>query len=80
MTELQAVPLEGARKILNSLPFVTDLEDRQGAFRFRTPHAQRPQVVQALAEGGVEVFSMSPVSNLEDYFLSLFGAKEISVL
>ena len=80
LTELQATPAEKARKILGALEFVTDLEESNGGFRFHTPHARRPQVIQALTEGSVEIFSMNPVSNLEDYFLSLFGAREISVL
>ncbi len=80
MTELQVSPPDRALKILGAMPFVTDLEERRGGFRFRTTHAQRPNVIQALAEGGVEVYSMNPVSNLEDYFLSLFGTKEISML
>ncbi|MCH8328352.1 MAG: hypothetical protein IID15_07515, partial [Candidatus Marinimicrobia bacterium] len=56
------------------------LEESRGGFRFRATYARRPSVIQALTQGGVEIYSMKPVSNLEDYFLSLFGTQEISAL
>ena len=78
LTELQAQPLEQVRAVLAGLPFVTEMEERQGGLRFRVDYDQRPKVLQALTEAGVEVFSMNAVSNLEDYFLSLFGSKEMA--
>ncbi len=78
LTELQAQPPEQVRQVLAGLPFVTEIDDRQGGLRFRVAYDQRPKVLQALTAAGVEVFSMHPVSNLEDYFLSLFGSKEMA--
>lgn len=79
LTELQVEPLGLARKILEGLPYVSDLVEHTGGIRFRVNHKQRPAVIQALAEAEVKVYSMNAVSNLEDYFLSLFGSKELSI-
>ncbi len=79
LTELQAEPLSQARQILSGLTFVTDLEEHSGGIRFRVDHVQRPAVIQALADAQVKVYSMNAVSNLEDYFLSLFGSKDLSI-
>jgi len=76
LTELQAEPLEKATAILKDLPFVKELVERNGLLRFRVGHRQRPAVIQTLTSAGVEVFSLTPVSTLEDYFLGLFGFKE----
>ena len=79
LTELQAEPLSRAREIVTDLPFVSDLHDSSGGIRFRVNHEQRPAVIQALADAHVKVYTMNAVSNLEDYFLSLFGSKELSI-
>lgn len=77
LIELEAAPLVAARAVLKSLSFVTEVADHQRLLRFRVDHQHRPQVVKALTERGVEVFSMTPVSRLEDYFLSLIGLGEL---
>ncbi|MFC1484579.1 ABC transporter ATP-binding protein [Candidatus Neomarinimicrobiota bacterium] len=77
LTELQAEPAEKAREILEGLPYVSEITDHSGHLRIRVDHQHRPEVARILAENGVEIFSLSPVSKLEDYFLSLFGFSEI---
>ncbi len=78
LTELQAEPMDGAKTILESLANVTSVVAHQQHLRFRVDHKHRPQVIQVLTEQGIRVFSLAPVSSLEDYFLSLFENKEIS--
>jgi ABC-2 type transport system ATP-binding protein len=77
LTELQAEPVEKAREILEGLPYVSEIADHNGHLRIRVDHQHRPEVARILAENGVEIYSLSPVSKLEDYFLSLFGFGEI---
>lgn len=77
LTELQAKPLIKAREILSGLPFVSEVTEHNGGLRLRVDHQHRPEIVRILSEQGVEIFSLSPVSRLEDYFLSLFGFSEI---
>lgn len=77
LTELHAEPLEKARELLEDLPFVSKVSTHNGHLRFRVDHQHRPEIVRILAEQGIEIFSLSPVSRLEDYFLSLFGFSEI---
>jgi ABC-2 type transport system ATP-binding protein len=77
LTELQVEPIEKAREILEGLPFVSDVAEHNGHLRIRIDHQHRPEIVRILSEQGVEIFSLSPVSRLEDYFLSLFGFSEI---
>ena len=79
LTELQAEPLAKAKQILGELSFVTDLHEYAGGVRFSVKHEQRPAVIQALAEASINVYTLNAVSNLEDYFLSLFGTKELSI-
>lgn len=79
LTELYATPLDGARQILGGLEFVTGIHDTEaGGLRFKVDHAQRPAVLRALVEKDIAVYSMTPVSKLEDYFLSLFDHGELS--
>ncbi|MFB0517369.1 MAG: ABC transporter ATP-binding protein [Candidatus Neomarinimicrobiota bacterium] len=77
LTELEAEPLDTARTVLESLPFVTEVVVQGQHLRFRIDHRHRPEIARKLGEKGVEIFSLTPVSKLEDYFLSLFGFKEI---
>ena len=77
LTELQAMPLERAKEVLTGLPFVSEVTEHNGCLRLRVDHQHRPEIVRILSEQGVEIFSLSPVSRLEDYFLSLFGFSEI---
>jgi len=76
LTELQADPLDAARAVLEGLPFVSQVEEQNGRLRFRADHQHRPEVARVLTEQGVEIYSLMPVSKLEDYFLSLFGSPE----
>ncbi|MEE9466335.1 MAG: ABC transporter ATP-binding protein [Candidatus Neomarinimicrobiota bacterium] len=75
LTELQAEPLQLAHELLSSLPAVTEITEQEGRIRFRVDYADRPDVARALTEKGVQIYSLTPVSNLEDYFLSLFGTR-----
>ena len=77
LTELQAKPLKIAKEILSGLPFVSEVTEHNGCLRLRVDHQHRPEIVRILSEQGVEIFSLSPVSRLEDYFLSLFGFSDI---
>lgn len=77
LTELDAEPRDTARAVLESLPFVSEVVDQGQQLRFRVAHRHRPAVARALGEQGVEIYSLTPVSRLEDYFLSLFGFGEI---
>ena len=76
LTELQADPIDTARAVLEGLPIVSQVEEENGRLCFRVDHQRRPEVARALIEQGVEIFSLTPVSRLEDYFLSLFGSSE----
>ena len=73
LAELQAEPLDRAREVLAGLEFVSEIADHGPGIRFRVDHQHRPAVARALIEQGVQVYSLTPVSHLEDYFLSLFG-------
>ena len=73
LAELQAEPLDRARQVLAGLEFVSEVADHGPGIRFRVDHQHRPAVARALVEQGVQVYSLTPVSHLEDYFLSLFG-------
>ena len=73
LTELQAEPLPLAHEVLSSLPTVTEITEQEGRIRFRVDYADRPDVARALTAKGVQIYSLTPVSRLEDYFLSLFG-------
>ena len=76
LTELQADPIDTARAVLEELPIVSQVEEENGRLRFRVDHQHRPKVARALTEQGVEIYSLTPVSRLEDYFLSLFGSPD----
>lgn len=77
LTELQASPLDKAQEILAAIPHVSDIVVHGQHIRFRVRHEHRSDVARLLTEQGVEIFSLTPVSKLEDYFLSLFGFGEI---
>ena len=76
LTELQADPISAARTVLEGLPFVSQVEEQNGRLHFRVDHQHRPKVARALTEQAVEIYSLTPVSRLEDYFLSLFGSPD----
>ncbi|UCD38576.1 MAG: ABC transporter ATP-binding protein [Fidelibacterota bacterium] len=77
LTELQATPIDKAKDVLESLPYVTEVVVLGQHLRFRVQHQRRPDITRTLAENGVEIYSLNPVSKLEDYFLSLFGFGEL---
>jgi len=75
-TELQADPISAARTVLEGLSFVSQVEEQNGRLRFRVDHQHRPEIARVLTEQGVDIFSLTPVSRLEDYFLSLIGSTD----
>lgn len=77
VAELQAEPPDRAREVLAGLEFVSEIADHGQRIRFRVDHQHRPEVIQALIEHEVRVYSLNPVSSLEDYFLSLFGSRSL---
>ncbi len=76
LTELQADPIDTARTVLKGLSFVSQVEEQNRRLRFRVDHQHRPEIARALTEQGVDIFSLTPVSRLEDYFLSLIGSTD----
>ncbi|MCK4579006.1 MAG: ABC transporter ATP-binding protein [Candidatus Marinimicrobia bacterium] len=77
LTELWAEPLEAANRVLEGLDQVSEIAIYERHIRFRVDHDNRPVVAAALAEAKVKIYSLTPVSRLEDYFLSLFGHREL---
>lgn len=73
MAELHAEPPERAREVLAGLEFVSEVADHGQRTRFKVDHQRRPEVIQALIDHEVRVYALTPVSHLEDYFLSLFA-------
>ena len=76
LTELQAEPISAARTVLEGLTFVSQVEEQNGRLRFRVDHQHRPEIARALTGQGVDIYSLTPVSRLEDYFLSLIGSTD----
>ena len=76
LTELNAKPLSAAKAALENLAIVSDVEEINGRLRFRVDHQHRPEITRLLSEKGVDIYSLTPVSRLEDYFLSLFGTTD----
>ncbi len=76
LTELQAEPISAARTVLEGLSFVSRVEEQNGRLRFRVDHQHRPEIARVLTGQGVDIYSLTPVSRLEDYFLSLIGSTD----
>ncbi len=76
LTELKAKPLSAAKSTLENLDIVSDVEEINDRLRFRVDNQHRPEIVHLLSEKGVDIYSLTPVSRLEDYFLSLFGTTD----
>jgi len=76
LTELKAKPLDAAKSALENLEIVSDLVEINDRLRFRVSHQNRPEIARLLSEKEVDIYSLTPVSRLEDYFLSLFGTTD----
>jgi len=72
-TELHAKPMSKARKIMENLPYVSNITDNNEIFKIQIAYDQLKELNQKLLNNDVEVSAIIPRSSLEDYFLSLTG-------
>ncbi|MBC8175180.1 MAG: ABC transporter ATP-binding protein [Candidatus Marinimicrobia bacterium] len=71
VAEIQATPIEKARKIIDQFDFVKNVNVIGNTLKVGVTTHRLPEITKALVENGLEVTSVIPRRSLEDYFLSL---------
>lgn len=73
ITELHAQPIKKACKLMEKLPYITNIAEVDGIIKIRIAYDKLKKLNQTLLENGIQVSAIIPRSSLEDYFLSLTG-------
>ena len=73
ITEVKAKPLGKARKVLESLEYISNLAVSDGVFKVRIANKDLTKLTRELIKANVDVSAIIPRTSLEDYFLSLTG-------
>jgi ABC-2 type transport system ATP-binding protein len=73
ITEIKAEPQEKARKVLDSLDYISNIAESDGMFKVRIVNKDLSQLTRDLVKADVDVSAIIPRTSLEDYFLSLTG-------
>lgn len=73
ITEIKAEPLVKAKKVLESLNYVSNIAESDGTFKIRIANNDLKQLTRELVKADVDVSAIIPRTSLEDYFLSITG-------
>lgn len=73
ITEIKAVPLIKASKVLESLDYVSNITESDGLFKVRIANNNLKKLTRELVRADIDVSAIIPRTSLEDYFLSLTG-------
>jgi len=73
VTEIKAVPLIKASKVLESLDYISNIAESNGSFKVRIANNNLKKLTRELVKADIDVSAIIPRTSLEDYFLSLTG-------
>lgn len=73
ITEIKAEPVEKARKILESLTYVSNVDEIDGILKIKIVNKYLSQLTRDLVKADIDISAIIPRTSLEDYFLSLTG-------
>ena len=73
ITEIRVEPLVKARKVLESLDYISNIAESDGTFKVKIANKDLKQLTRELVKGNFDVSAIIPRTSLEDYFLSLTG-------
>jgi len=73
ITEIKAEPLEKARKVLESIDYITNVAESDGMLKVRIANKDLKKLTRDLVKADIDVSAIIPRTSLEDYFLSLTG-------
>jgi ABC-2 type transport system ATP-binding protein len=73
ITEVKAEPLERARKILESIDYISNVAESDGMLKVRIANKDLKKLTRHLVKADIDVSAIIPRTSLEDYFLSLTG-------
>jgi ABC-2 type transport system ATP-binding protein len=73
ITEIHAKPIKQACKIMEGLPYITNISKIDGVIKIKIAYNNLKDLNGILLKNGIEVSAIIPRSSLEDYFLSLTG-------
>ena len=73
VTEIKAEPLIQAKKVLESLDYISNITESDGIFKVRIVNKDLKKLTRELVKADIDVSAIIPRTSLEDYFLSLTG-------
>ena len=73
ITEIKAVPIIKAIKVLESLNYISNIAQSDGSFKVRIANKNLKKLTRELVKADIDVSAIIPRTSLEDYFLSLTG-------
>ena len=73
ITEIKAMPLIKARKVIESLEYISNISESDGSFKVRIANKNLKKLTRELVKADIDVSAIIPRTSLEDYFLSLTG-------
>ena len=73
ITEIKAEPLEKARKVLESIDYISNVAESDGMLKVRIANKDLKKLTRDLVKADIDVSAIIPRTSLEDYFLSLTG-------
>lgn len=73
VTEIKVEPLIKARKVLESLDYISNIIESDRTFKVRIANKDLKKLTRELVKADVDVSAIIPRTSLEDYFLSLTG-------
>ena len=73
ITEIKAVPLINAKKVLESLDYISNITESDRLFKVRIANNNLKKLTRDLVNADINVSAIIPRTSLEDYFLSLTG-------
>ena len=71
ITEVKATPVEKARKIMDSLVYISNVDEIDGILKVKIANKDLSQLTRELVKADIDVSAIIPRTSLEDYFLSL---------
>jgi ABC-type multidrug transport system ATPase subunit len=73
VTEIKAEPPIQAKKVLESLDYISNITESDGTFKVRIANKDLKKLTRELVKADIDVSAIIPRTSLEDYFLSLTG-------
>ncbi len=75
ITEIETDDLNGSAKLLEEAELAEDIIITHEKLKVHTTPENRPEIVKLLVEKGINVYTVVPRTNLEDYYLSIIKEK-----